>query len=255
MDTAFIPIIVSAVSALVALGLVIGHLARVGRDTSRITELEDERRRFADRLGLAYVAGDTRGIADLPLQLFRTFSPEGVHRVASGMHEGRRVRIFDLDVAGSWSGMDRGIGFWRHHCALVETGVRRPTTVIDPVDRLDRLMGVRRASLGLGDRRFDRRYRLSCEDPPWLTRVLDADLRAWLLRKAPDVRFEIADDLVVASRPWVDRPSLTKYPGMIPYWLGVRPTTPPLEEVKSFLSLLDTRDLGIAGGSGRSAAT
>lgn len=198
-------------------------------------ELPEERKAFARDQGFAYALDDEFGLAALNLRLFSDIrhSPYRVTRVAHGAHGGLPTKVFDVEVAGGYGGMEDGTFFHREVCALVEVPFAVPDIVLQPRRGrlLDRLTGAKpecRAVLRTLPSHF-----VCASDGRSFDRLLDLGVDDWLSGTGRGVRIEAADGVLVGSRSWVP-----KSWGALNPLFGSGSNVPPLQETREFVDLI-----------------
>jgi len=160
----------------------------------------------ARRLGLRYSFEDPHDLLSLshPL-LHRVVNVRGLEHVTWGTWNGLEVEVFEYWYAvGSDPSVD---DYQRFTCALIPIPPPWPEFVIEPervITALTDAVGSMEVDLEL--ERFNREYRVRCEDARFASALIDQRLMVWLLEVAAGVGFQAADGrlLVFADRvePW-----------------------------------------------------
>lgn len=160
----------------------------------------------AQRLGLRYAFEDPHDLLSLrhPL-LHRVVNVRGLEHVTWGTWHGLDVEGFEYWYA---AGSDPSRNdYQRFSCVLIGIPPSWPDIVIEPQRTITALTDAAGANeIDLELERFDREYRVLCEDRRFASALLDQRMMVWLMEMAAGVGFQIADGrlLVFADRvqPW-----------------------------------------------------
>lgn len=198
-------------------------------------ELPEERKAFASIHALSFAGDDEFALTGLHLRLFSDIrhSPYRVTRVAHGAHGGLPTKVFDLEVAGGYGGMEDGTFFRRELCVLVEVPFTVPDLLLQPRRGrlLDRLTAAK-PGCRTGLRTLPSHF-VCASDGRSLDRLLDLGVDDWLSDRGRGVRIEAADGVLVGSRNWVP-----KSWGFLNRLFGTGSNVPPLEETREFVDLI-----------------
>lgn len=186
--------------AIMVLGAVIAaiaphYLRLVRRELSRADRME----RAARTLGLQFSRGDPAYPGSIghrfPFELFSRGMEQACENVMTGTIDGVAVTALDflyvqqVDTGRQHPDGAANYGEFRsepvrYACAIAAIGGHRPHVVIEPVSMLpDVHVAPERVALEWGD--FNARYRVSSPERGFATALLDVDLMAWLVDRAP----------------------------------------------------------------------
>lgn len=227
--------VVAVLTAVAVVGYPVFLFRSFLRGRRESADLPEERKTFARTHGLTYAPEDHSGIVDLDLELLSQIlhSPYRIRNLASGIRHGWQVAVFDLEVAGAYGDMGEGAFFRRDLCVFVHLPFTVPEFVLHP----------RRQRFRLLDWLTDAKppcehhapalssHYVCARDGEWFERFLRDGGRDWLVERAPGLRFEAGDGVVVGSRRWVPRSW-----GIMNPLFGSGPNVPPLKETLELAS-------------------
>jgi hypothetical protein len=191
-----------------AVGLIAGTVAGLsaGRWWLRDRPRADAYSAEARRLGLLYAFEDPHDLLSLrhPL-LHRVADVRGLEHVTWGTWNGLDVEAFEYWYAvGSDPSRD---DYRRFTCVLTGVPPSWPDIVIEPQRAITALADAAGATeVDTELERFNRAYRVVCEDAGFASALIDQRMIVWLTEAAPGAGFQVADGrlLVFADRvePW-----------------------------------------------------
>ena len=160
----------------------------------------------AQRLGLRYAFEDPHDLLSLghPL-LHRVVNVRGLEHVSWGSWNGLEVEAFEYWYA---VGSDPSRNDYRRFtCVLLGVPASWPDIVIEPQRAITALADAAGATeVDTELERFNRAYRVVCEDARFASALIDQRVMVWLMEAAAGVGFQIVDGrlLVFADRvePW-----------------------------------------------------
>lgn len=191
-----------------AVGLIGGMVAgfSFGRWRLRDRPRADAYAAEARRLGMRYSFEDPHDLLSLhhPL-LHRVVNVRGLEHVMWGAWNGLDVEAFEYWYAvGSDPSRD---DYVRFSCVLLEVPTSWPNIVIEPQRSTTALaVAAGTSEVDFELERFNREYRVLCDDGRFASALVDQRMMIWLMEVAAGVGFEIADGrlLVFVDRvdPW-----------------------------------------------------
>ena len=206
--TAVLLLVVGEPRQALAVGLIGGTVAGflVGRRWLLDRPRADAYAAEARRLRLRYSFGDSHDLLSLrhPL-LHRVVHVRGLEHVTWGEWNGLSVEAFEYWYA---VGSDPSRNdYERFTCVLTPVPASWPDVVIEPqraITAFTEAVGAPEVDLEL--ERFNRDYRVLCEDGRFASALLSQRMMVWLMEVAAGVGFQVADGrlLVFADRvePW-----------------------------------------------------
>jgi len=171
--------------------------AFIWRARRLIEERNQEARSIATELGLEYrQQGPSPELADLAGELTGGGMRHNVERVLSGRRDGRDIRVFDYyyQVYGPRSSTYQG----NFTGALISTALGNVPLKITNETVITRIAAkVGAGDVAVGDREFDRLFRVQCKDPKQAKEILGPKVRSWLVENGRGLSFLVGGGAIL----------------------------------------------------------
>jgi hypothetical protein len=183
--------------------------------------------RVAHSMGFQHAAEDPFPCTDLAFELLHKGDEQDSRNALWGStSDGRDVRLFDFEyqVHNRDSNGRRTTSTYRFSCCVTDLGARWPHLVAVEEGLLRGL----RDALGFRDHQlesdeFNRRWKVSCDDPRFVHAVIDPAVMGFLLDRGEGCRYELNGSLLLVATERLDP---EEYPALLTHSDDLRAAIP-----------------------------